>query len=145
MSVSGSRAADEINLDEFERRLRAGGGPAARAEDPLAELARLVESSQLRDLGRGRAVEAASPSSPAPRRGTPRPPLEAEALRPTIDEEVEDLAPGARRRPSATRGRITRSTPIALDDADAAEPGAARRPAGAGRSRFPRWRSRASR
>ena len=47
MSVSGSRATDEINLDEFERRLRAAGAQQARAEDPLAELSRLVEFSHM--------------------------------------------------------------------------------------------------
>ncbi len=46
MSVTGSRAAAEINLDEFERRLRAAGAQPAGSEDPLFELARLVESSR---------------------------------------------------------------------------------------------------
>ncbi len=46
MSVTGSRAAAEINLDEFERRLRAAGAQSAGSEDPLFELARLVESSR---------------------------------------------------------------------------------------------------
>jgi SPOR domain len=44
MSISGSRSAG-INLDEFERRLRAAGTQPAGAEDPLSELARLVEGS----------------------------------------------------------------------------------------------------
>jgi SPOR domain len=43
MSVSGPRSAD-INLDEFERRLRAAGTPP-NLEDPLFELARLVDGS----------------------------------------------------------------------------------------------------
>ena len=43
MNVSGSRAADDINLEEFERRLRAAGAQQANVEDPLQELARLVE------------------------------------------------------------------------------------------------------
>ena len=47
MSASGSRAMDEINLDEFERRLRAAGAQQAQAEDPLAELSRLVEFSHM--------------------------------------------------------------------------------------------------
>ena len=46
MSVSGSRAAADINLDEFERRLRAAGAFPLGAEDPLFELARLVQSSK---------------------------------------------------------------------------------------------------
>ena len=44
MSVSGSRSAD-MNLDEFERRLRAAGSCRLGVEDPLYELARLVEAS----------------------------------------------------------------------------------------------------
>src|SRR5271165_287873 len=44
MSFSGSRST-EINLDEFERRLRAAGEHAANFDDPLAELARLVEGT----------------------------------------------------------------------------------------------------
>src|SRR5271165_7430 len=44
MSFSGSRST-EINLDEFERRLRAAGEQPANFDDPLAELARLVEGT----------------------------------------------------------------------------------------------------
>ena len=41
--MSGSAAmAPQINLDEFERRLRAAGSPIGPQEDPLEELARLV-------------------------------------------------------------------------------------------------------
>jgi hypothetical protein len=46
MSVSG-RAATEINLDEFERRLRSPGSQQTSAEDLLAELGRRVDSSAL--------------------------------------------------------------------------------------------------
>ena len=45
MNVPGSRPANDINLEEFERRLRAAGAQQANIEDPLQELARLVESS----------------------------------------------------------------------------------------------------
>ena len=45
--LPGHVRTDEINLDEFERRLRAAGAQQARAEDPLAELSRLVEFSHL--------------------------------------------------------------------------------------------------
>ena len=70
MSVSGSRAADEINLDEFERRLRAAGAQQASAEDPLVELARLVEAlapaDSTRRAARPRAEFAAPPADAAP-------------------------------------------------------------------------------
>ena len=81
MSVSGSRAAAEINLDEFERRLRAAGAQPADLEDPLFELARLVESSR----------PAAATAAPPPRADGERPePLETAALRPAFDESTDD-------------------------------------------------------
>jgi|SRR5271165_3209592 len=46
MSISGSRAAIDINLDEFERRLRIAGTPQGQVEDPLSELARLVDQAR---------------------------------------------------------------------------------------------------
>lgn len=45
MSFLGIRADSDINLDEFERQLRAPGAQQASAEHPLAELAGLIESS----------------------------------------------------------------------------------------------------
>jgi hypothetical protein len=44
MSGSPAKVVPEINLDEFEKRLRAAGAPSAGSEDPLAELTRLVNS-----------------------------------------------------------------------------------------------------
>lgn len=46
MSMSGSRAAIDINLDEFERRLRNAGAAQGYVEDPLSELARLVDEAR---------------------------------------------------------------------------------------------------
>jgi hypothetical protein len=93
MSASGSRANDEINLDEFERRLRAAGAQQARAEDPLAELSRLVEFSHFGISNGGtsarRAVESKSTGAQS------APPIENAALRPAIDEEMEEVVPGA--------------------------------------------------
>ena len=45
MSASRIQADSEINLDEFERRLRAPGAQQASEEDLLAELVRLVEAA----------------------------------------------------------------------------------------------------
>ncbi len=42
MSGSTAKIVPEINLDEFERRLRSAGATQSGAEDPLAELTRLV-------------------------------------------------------------------------------------------------------
>jgi hypothetical protein len=44
MSSAKSKAISEINLEEFERRLRAAGAPQAGVEDPLSELTRLVNT-----------------------------------------------------------------------------------------------------
>jgi SPOR domain len=92
MGASGSRATDEINLDEFERRLRAAGAQQARAEDPLAELTRLVEFSHM-GISNGEATARRVPEPPAARAGS-HTSIENAAPRPTIDEELEELAPG---------------------------------------------------
>src|SRR5271166_47650 len=78
MSVSGSRSA-EINLDEFERRLRAAGAQPAGLEDPLFELARLVEGSWPAP------ANAQSPASPARLDVEPAQQLETGALRPELE------------------------------------------------------------
>jgi hypothetical protein len=44
MSGTTPKTIPEINLDEFERRLRAAGAPSTGVEDPLAELTRLVNA-----------------------------------------------------------------------------------------------------
>src|SRR6202020_710792 len=101
MSVSGSRATDEINLDEFERRLRAAGAQQSQAEDPLAELARLVGFSH---MGIGRCETPARRPAEAPVvRAAPSTSIEPGTLRPTLDDEVEELAPGASEADRAAR------------------------------------------
>jgi hypothetical protein len=121
MSASGSRVTDEINLDEFERRLRAAGAQQARAEDPLAELSRLVEFSHM-GIGETPARRAAEP--PAARA---EPLIENDALRSTLDAEVEEMAPGASEADRAARQDyefdVHRS-----GGASAAEPDEERRP-----------------
>jgi hypothetical protein len=91
MNVSGSRATDDINLDEYERRLRAAGLQQASAEDPLVELARLVESARFVS-DRATSAEPSAESAKA-HEGT-APLVEVEELRPTIDE-AEDFVPAA--------------------------------------------------
>ena len=112
MSASQSRATDEINLDEFERRLRAAGAQQARAEDPLAELSRLVEFSNM-GISNGEPVARREPAvAPA------KPPnsIETAPLRPTLDDEVEELSPGA----SAADRAARRDYEFDADDADSA-------------------------
>src|SRR5271156_1383540 len=101
MGASGSRATDEINLEELERRLRAAGAQQTRAEDPLAELSRLVEFSHM-GIANG---EAPAPGGGEPVVAPTKPLSSAEtaALRPTLDDEVEELAPGASEADRAAR------------------------------------------
>ena len=101
MGASGSRAGDEINLDEFERRLRAAGAQQAGPEDPLAELSRLVEFSHM-GIANGEAP-ARRVSEPATAPTKPLSSAETAALRPSLDDEVEELAPGASEADRAAR------------------------------------------
>ncbi len=125
MSVSGSRASDEINLEEFERRLRAAGAQQARAEDPLAELSRLVEFSHFGISNGGTPARRGAEPAVAP--AAPLSSIENEALRPTLDDEVEELAPGASEADRAAR-QDYEFHPDRSDDASAAEPAEERRP-----------------
>jgi SPOR domain len=85
MSVSGVQSAAEINLDELERRLCAPPSQEAVAEDLLAELVRLVDSSAL-----------PSPSQAASMRGVAgtKPPhsLERATLHPQASDEPTGFA-----------------------------------------------------
>ena len=100
MSVSGSRGADDINLEEFERRLRAAGAQQANVEDPLFELARLVESSY--SGSSSGEISARSASGPEKVSAESARSLETAALRPAIDE-TEDLIPAASEADRAAR------------------------------------------
>lgn len=93
MSGSNAKVAPEINLDEFERRLRSAGAPPAAVEDPLAELTRLVDMiSRDNERGEGPAQPssrlpntqaapplAAAPPLPPPPVAPPAPPIEFDA------------------------------------------------------------------
>jgi SPOR domain len=118
MSASGSRATDEINLDEFERRLRAAGAQQAHVEDPLEELSRLVEFSHMGIAnGETPARRAAEPAAGSERLTS----IETEPLRPTLDNDVEGLAPGASEEDRAARRDYD-------FDASAVDAGGERRP-----------------
>jgi hypothetical protein len=123
MSASGSRATDEINLDEFERRLRAAGAQQTRAEDPLAELSRLVEFSHF-GISNGE-TPARRAAEPAVARAEPL--IENEALRPTLDDEVEEIAPGASEADREARQDYEFNAHRS-DGASAADPDEERRP-----------------
>ncbi len=76
MSGPALKVVPQVNLDEFERRLRAAGAPAGAQEDPLDELARLVGL----DI---HAVKPAGDPAPGP---TPAAP----ARLPHIDEPLKE-------------------------------------------------------
>jgi SPOR domain len=125
MSISGSRATDEINLDEFERRLRAAGAQQSQAEDPLAELSRLVEFSHM-GIANGE-TQARRPAEAPVVRAAPPTSIEPGTLRPTLDDEVEELAPGASEADRAAR-RDYEFDARHSDSASATDPGEERRP-----------------
>jgi cell division septation protein DedD len=125
MSASQSRATDEINLDEFERRLRAAGAQQSQVEDPLAELSRLVEFSHM-GISNGETA-ARRRAEPSVTRAEPLKSIETAALRPTLDDEVEELAPGASEPDRAARRDYEFDTHYS-DGAPAADAGEERRP-----------------
>src|SRR5579872_3350370 len=81
MNETALRATPSVNIDEFERRLRATGPLGAAPDDPLAELARLlgaeepppvhVESRQAEPVEEARPEPEAAPGPP-PLRAAPR-------------------------------------------------------------------------
>ena len=84
MSKARSNPAAEINLEEFERRLRAAAAPNAGVEDPLAELTRLVDTIGYERTPSERALEAtrtaklaAKPALAPPPPPSPPPPKAA--------------------------------------------------------------------
>jgi SPOR domain len=121
MNVSGSRAADDINLEEFERRLRAAGAQQASVEDPLAELARIVESSYGSSETSTQVVPEPDKRSVQSARS-----IETGALRPTIDE-AQELIPGASEADRAARQDYEFDAPRS-DDPQEAGQAADRRP-----------------
>ena len=93
MNLSGPRGADDINLDEFERRLRAAGAQAAGVEDPLSELARLLESSRFGTTDEAPPVETAAGRANPVEAVRSAPPVDLEALRSSIEDPDEDFIP----------------------------------------------------
>ena len=91
MNVPGARVAADIDLEDFEKRLRAAGTPAGGVEDPLAELARLVEASRPKAPSGQAAPPVAAPppvATPAQPPSPIAPPIEAAALRPAYDDAI---------------------------------------------------------
>ena len=127
MNVSGSRAAEDINLDEFERRLRAAGAQQPSAEDPLLELARLIKSSRFGASDSGPPARAAVESAGAA--------SEIRAIDRNGGPEAGDRRSGGlrfprRQRRIARRGKTMSSPTHPSHDANPAEQAAEARPKG---------------
>ncbi|MBV9289274.1 MAG: SPOR domain-containing protein [Hyphomicrobiales bacterium] len=110
MNAPGPRPAPEINLDELERRLRAAGSQQGAWEDPLAELAKLVEPSKRLSAGSAgrRSVEAELAGGSQA----------GGALRPTLDEPDGDPEGGAPQDPVGAQFEVfPHSGPVAPPEA----------------------------
>lgn len=73
MSETARRATPSVNIDEFERRLRATGSLGAAQDDPLAELARLLGAEE--PPTRSDEAPEVKPAAPPPEPEAPPPPL----------------------------------------------------------------------
>src|SRR6202021_1949886 len=97
----------------------------AQTEDPLAELSRLVEFSHM-GISNGE-TPARRPTEAPVARAAPSTSIEPGTLRPTLDDEVEELAPGASEADRAAR-RDYEFDARHSDSASVADSGEDRRP-----------------
>lgn len=91
MSSSPGKIVPEVNLDEFEKRLRAAGAPSAGTEDPLAELTRLVNSVHA-DARRAARAPQSEPPQAEDEPAMTLPPAFGADLRPAFAETETDYA-----------------------------------------------------
>jgi len=89
MSGSPGKIVPEINLDEFEKRLRAAGAPSAGSEDPLAELTRLVNSVHA-DARRAARTPPSEPPQTDEESGLTLPPVFGANARPEFGESESE-------------------------------------------------------
>jgi hypothetical protein len=134
MGESANKLRSEIDVTEFERRLRAPA-PAATYEDPLAELARLVDGKGQGGDDPFRELFATPRQAPDRRTAPPTPVLGREHaffadLRGSLDSEHADLppdvipshAPPVAAEPAATESEYTDQAAWAEQEAAYAEP-----------------------
>ena len=91
MSSSPGKIVPEVNLDEFEKRLRAAGAPSAGTEDPLAELTRLVNSVHADARRAARAPQSEPPQAEGDEPAMTLPPAFGSDLRPAFAETETDF------------------------------------------------------
>ena len=92
MNNARPKPVAEINLEEFERRLRASAAPQVGVEDPLAELTRLVDAIGFELTPSERALEASRPA-PKPDLRLAAPPQETPKSEPPPRPEIEPPPP----------------------------------------------------
>ena len=90
MSGAKSKAISEVNLEEFERRLRAAGAPQAGVEDPLSELTRLVNTIAAERPRTEKVVDIASARMP---KSEPFPSAQRETQAPSRSEGAQPSSP----------------------------------------------------
>ena len=90
MSSAKSKAISEVNLEEFERRLRAAGAPQAGVEDPLSELTRLVNTIAAERPRTEKVVDIASARMP---KSEPFPSAQKETQAPSRSEGAQPSSP----------------------------------------------------
>ena len=90
MSSAKSKAISEVNLEEFERRLRAAGAPQAGVEDPLSELTRLVNTIAAERPRTEKVVDIASARMP---KSEPFPSAQRETQAPSRSEGAQPSSP----------------------------------------------------
>jgi hypothetical protein len=134
MSGAKAKVVSEINLEEFERRLRAAHSQQSGIEDPLAELTRLVDRISSERAPDEKVIGFAAPRLPKVQKFRPAaesapevepPPVELPALDPplTAKSTVEALLPV----PVPPPAPVTEEPPLlrpTIEEADFSEPGA---------------------
>src|SRR5271168_2583762 len=86
MSSAKSKAISEIDLEEFERRLRVVRAPQAGVEDPLSELTRLVNTIAAERPRTEKVVDIASARMP---KSEPFPSAQRETQAPSRSEGAQ--------------------------------------------------------
>jgi hypothetical protein len=103
MSSAKSKAISEINLEEFERRLRAAGAPQAGVEDPLSELTRLVNTIAAERPRNEKVVDIASARMPKAEPLSTAPQVQPPAPEPQTEPRVQSEPQFRRETPTPAR------------------------------------------
>jgi SPOR domain len=116
MSSAKSKAISEVNLEEFERRLRAAGAPQVGVEDPLSELTRLVNTIDSERPRTEKVVDIASARMPKSEPFPSAPQLQRETQAPSRSEGSAPPSPpvaqSSAAAPVAPPARVAPAAPL---------------------------------